>query len=76
MALMTPLPYHQVRELVLLLSEQEQQALLQDLIVKESGAESSDIEEKLRLLDEMVLDNPVREAPSIRRVDWYDDDGR
>jgi len=33
-------------------------------------------EEKIQLLDMAKLDNPVNETPSIRREDWYGDDGR
>lgn len=33
-------------------------------------------EEKIRLLREATIHIPVNEAPSIRREDWYDDNGR
>jgi uncharacterized protein (DUF433 family) len=34
------------------------------------------VEEKLALLESFKIDVPVLETASIRRVDWYGDDGR
>jgi hypothetical protein len=58
------------------LSVQERKELLKLLIDTLDVGESMTAESKIHLLDAAKLHNPVREAPSVRRADWYDDDGR
>lgn len=66
--------YSQVLELVEQLTLSQQQDLIVYLVTQRKR--QLEIAEKLQLLEEMQLDHAVNETPSVRRVDWYDDDGR
>ena len=68
-----PIQYEQLIDLVQQLSEEQQQDLIRRLLALQA---QHSIEQKLKLLDAVKLDVPVNEEPSVRRVDWYDDDGR
>ncbi len=76
MALQLPIKYEQLITLVEQLSPEQQKDLMKRLLIQQSEQRSLTIEEKLKLLDAVKLDVAINEEPSIRRVDWYDDDGR
>lgn len=60
------------------LPEAQQEQIARRLLfeLQDQPEKELSVEEKLALLASFKLDVPVREAPSIRRVDWYGDDGR
>lgn len=84
MALQHPIRYEQLVELVEQLSEEQQKDLIKRLLTRDVTHPRSrlaqqrplTVEEKLKLLDAVKLNVAVNEEPSIRRVDWYNDDGR
>lgn len=76
MALQLPIRYEQLVELVEQLSEEQQKDLIKRLLTRQAQQRPLTVEEKLKLLDAIKLNVAVNEEPSIRRVDWYDDDGR
>lgn len=76
MALQLPIQYEQLVDLVQQLSEEQQKDLIRRLLALQAQQRPLSIEEKLKLLDAVKLDVPINEEPSVRRVDWYDDDGR
>jgi hypothetical protein len=76
MALQLPIRYEQLVELVEQLSEEQQKDLIKRLLTRQAQQRPLTVEEKLKLLDAVKLDVTINEEPSIRRVDWYDDDGR
>jgi hypothetical protein len=67
--------YEQVVALVDRLSPVEQTRLTTYLLEAAQKRQLS-AEEKMRLLRSIQFDVEVNETPSVRRVDWYDDDGR
>jgi hypothetical protein len=76
MALQLPIQYEQLIELIEQLSEEQQKDLLKRLLTRQAQQRPLTVEEKLKLLDAVKLDVAINEEPSVRRVDWYDDDGR
>ncbi len=76
MALQLPIRYEQLVELVEQLSEEQQKDLIKRLLTRQAQQRPLTVEEKLKLLDAVKLNVAVNEEPSIRRVDWYNDDGR
>jgi hypothetical protein len=80
MALQLPIRYEQLVELVEQLSEEQQKDLMKRLLTRDvtrlAQQRQLTVEEKLKLLDAVKLDITINEEPSIRRVDWYNDDGR
>lgn len=76
MALQLPIRYEQLVELVEQLSEEQQKDLIKRLLTRQGQQRPLTVEEKLKLLDAVKLNVAVNEEPSIRRVDWYGDDGR
>lgn len=70
------LDYEQIAHLVDQLTEEQQQALIIRILTHRASQRLLTPEEKIQLLDMIKLDNLVNEIPSIRREDWYDDDGR
>jgi hypothetical protein len=76
MALQLPIRYEQLVELVEQLSEEQQKDLIKRLLTRQAQQRPLTVEEKLKLLDAVKLNIAVNEEPSIRRVDWYGDDGR
>jgi hypothetical protein len=68
--------YEQLLELVEQLSAEEQNDLIRRLLQRQSRQRPLTIEEKLQLLDAVKLDVAINEEPSIRRENWYGDDGR
>lgn len=76
MALRLPIEYEQLLELVEQLSEEQQRDLTKRLLARQAQQRPLTIEEKLKLLDAVKLDVAINEEPSVRREDWYGDDGR
>lgn len=76
MAVQLKIPYDTLRDLVRQLPSDERDHLLSELLHDVSKQRPLNKEEKLALLDTMKLSHKVRETPSIRREDWYDDHGR
>lgn len=76
MALKLPVHYEQLIELVEQLSEEQQNDLIARLLTRQAQQRPLTVEEKIKLLDAMKLDIAIREEPSVRRADWYGDDGR
>ena len=75
MAVQLNIPYETLIELVEQLPDEQQQTLLERLLEKKKERPLS-TEEKINLLDAAKLSIPVKNNPSIRREDWYGDDGR
>mgnify|MGYP003476679378 CR=1 FL=1 len=76
---MIPLPkidYDQLVELVERLPEGQQNDLIARLLMQRVHQRPLTVSEKIHLLDMAKINNPVNEAPSVRREDWYGDDGR
>jgi hypothetical protein len=76
MALQLPIRYEQLVELVEQVSEEHQKDLMKRLLARQAQQRPLTVEEKRKLLDAVKLNVAVNEEPSIRRVDWYGDDGR
>ena len=74
MAVQLTIPYETLVELVEQLPNAQQEALLARLSQRNSLRMTA--EERIRLFNEAAIDAEINEAPSIRREDWYDDDGR
>jgi hypothetical protein len=74
-AVQLSIPYDTLRELVKQLPTDEREQLLTDLLRETAATRSLTKQEKLALLNAMKLHNKVLEAPSVRREDWYGDDG-
>lgn len=68
--------YEQVVELVEQLSEEQQKALIARLLRQRAQQRPLTAEEKIQLFDAAKVSNLVNQTPSVRRQDWYDDDGR
>lgn len=73
MALQLPIQYEQLVDLVQQLSEEQQKDLIRRLLALQAQQRPLSVEEKLKLLDDVKLNVPINEEPSVRRVDWYDD---
>ncbi len=76
MTLQLTVDYAQVVELVEQLSEEQQKELIARLLTQRAHRRPLTADEKIQLLDAAKLHNSVNETPSIRREDWYGDDGR
>ncbi len=76
MAVQLNIDYSEVVQLVEQLSEEQQRDLITQILTHRARQRPLTAEEKIQLLDAAKLHNPVNEAPSIRRSDWYDDNGR
>ena len=76
MAVQLPIEYEKLIELVEQLPEEQQKVLIARLLTHHARQRPLTAEEKLQLLDAAKLSVPINEEPSVRRVDWYDDDGR
>ena len=76
MAVQLNIEFDQLVELVEQLSEEQQQALIAQLLSDKASGRPLTPAEKIQLLDSAKIRNPVNQAPSIHRSDWYDDDGR
>ena len=76
MRLKVSIEYDQLVELVGQLSDAQQKDLIARLLSQQAQERSLTTEEKIQLLDAAKLHNAVNEMPSVRREDWYGDDGR
>ncbi len=76
MAVQLKIDYEQLIELVEQLPEEQQKTLIVRVLARRAEQRPLTVDEKLQLLDAATLSNPMNEAPSVRREDWYDDDGR
>lgn len=76
MAVQLTIPYEQLVELVEQLSEEQRKALIVRLLTQLPQQRPLTAEEKIQLFDAAKIDNRINVTPSIRREDWYDDDGR
>jgi hypothetical protein len=76
MAVQLTIDYEQVVQLVEQLTQEQQQALIARLMTQQAQQRPLTAEEKIRLLDATKIHREVNEEPSIRREDWYGDDGR
>jgi len=74
MAVQLTIPYETLVELIEQLPEAEQDDLLERLTRRKQQPLTA--EEWIQEFNAAVLSVEVNEAPSIRREDWYDDDGR
>lgn len=68
--------YDQIIDLVEQLPEAQQNELIARVLAHRAETRPLTVEEKLALLDSVKLDVAIKEEPSIRREDWYGDDGR
>lgn len=69
------IPYETLVKLVEQLPDEQQRDLLRHL-QQATQRQKLTSDEWVALLRSAQNDRPVREEPSIRREDWYDDDGR
>jgi hypothetical protein len=76
MAVNLQIEYDKLVELVDQLNEDQQRELVVHVLTQRSRQRVLTTEEKIQLLDAAKLTNAIREEPSIRRTDWYGDDGR
>ncbi len=76
MAIQLTVEYSDIIELIEQLSDEQQQDLITQIMTLRTQRRPLSPEEKIQLLDAAKLHNPVNETPSIRRSDWYNDDGR
>ncbi len=76
MAVQLNIEYEKLIELVEQLPEERQKELITRLLTRRADQRTLTKEEKIQLLDAAKLSVPINEEPSIRRVDWYGDDGR
>lgn len=76
MTVQLDIPYHTLLSLVEQLPDEQQYDLLQRLLAK-SKARHLSMDERLKVLDSLVIDSDVVITDySDRREDWYGDDGR
>ena len=75
MAVQLNIEYEKLIELVEQLPDEQQKDLLVRLLERAKQRQLSK-EEKTALYHASILSVPVNEEPSIRREDWYGDDGR
>ena len=76
MAVQLDIEYRKLIELVEQLSEEQQKNLITRLLTRRARQRPLTTEEKIQLLDAAKLSVAINEEPSVRRVDWYSDDGR
>jgi hypothetical protein len=76
MAVQLDIEYENLVQLVQQLSDDEQKRLIERILSQRAAVRPLTVEEKIQLLDAAKLNNLINEMPSIRREDWYDDDGR
>ena len=75
MAVQLTIPYETLVALVEQLPEAEQKALIERVLSMNAAATASRTE-RLAAYHAAIMSVPLNEEPSIRREDWYDDDGR
>lgn len=74
MAVQLTIPYETLVELIDQLPEAEQSELLDRLLQRRQRPRTAD--QWIRDFHASILSVEINEEPSIRREDWYDDDGR
>jgi hypothetical protein len=72
---MTDKTFDEIVELVDRLAPQEQTELITHLL-RTARQRQLSVQEKMMMLRAAQIDVEVLEEPSIRREDWYDEDGR
>lgn len=72
---MANITFDELVDLVDQLSSDDQIALMEHLQERTKQRLLS-VDEKMRLLRTAQIDVEVNQEPSVRRQDWYDDDGR
>ncbi len=75
MGVQLDIPYETLLKLVEQLPDEQKRDLLRHLAQTVQQRNSS-ADEWMRLLRSAQIDAPIAEVPSLRREDWYDDDGR
>jgi hypothetical protein len=75
MAVQLANPYETLVELIEQLPEAEQKALIERLLSGKHAAVLTRAE-RLAAYHASIMSIPLREEPSVRCEDWYDDDGR
>lgn len=75
MAVQLTIPYETLVELVEQLPEAQRGDLLNRLTQHQPGQPTS-AAQRLAAYHSSIDHTPLHEEPSIRREDWYDDDGR
>lgn len=68
--------YEQIIDLVEQLPEAQQNELIGRILTQRAKTRPLTAEEKIRLLETIQIDTPLKTQPSIRREDWYGEDGR
>jgi hypothetical protein len=76
MTVQLDIEYDKLVELVKQLPDAQQKDLIAQLLSEQAQKRPLTVEEKIQLLDAAKLDSAVNEEPSVRREDWYGDDGR
>jgi hypothetical protein len=75
MGVQLEITYEKLLELINQLSEDKQRDLISHLL-QQAEKRKLTPEEKLALYHASIMTVPINEEPSIRREDWYGDDGR
>ena len=75
MAVQLSIPFETLVSLVEQLPDDQKQTLIKRVQAHADAAELS-AEQKITRFEAIVIDAEVIEVPSVRREDWYDDDGR
>jgi hypothetical protein len=76
MAVPLRVEFDQLLEAAQLLPDEQQDALIARLLLRRAGQRELTPQEKAYLFDTGKIHLPVNQTPSVRREDWYDDDGR
>ena len=76
MTINLPIQFSQLVDLIDQLTPEEHAALLTHLISRDIEQAELSPEERIQLLDAAKIHTDIQVVPSVRRVDWYDDDGR
>jgi len=76
MAVQLSIEYEQLIVLIEQLTNEQRNDLLVRLLTHKAQERPLTAEEKIQLLDAAKLHLSVNEEPSLRREDWYGDDGR
>jgi hypothetical protein len=76
MSVQLQVDFEQLVAMVQQLSEEEQQRLIARVLAGNSAPDRYAVSEKMKMLHAAQLHREVTVEPSIRRDDWYGDDGR
>ncbi|GAB4432146.1 MAG: hypothetical protein KatS3mg051_0894 [Anaerolineae bacterium] len=75
MAVQLTISYETLVALIEQLSDEQRQDLMRRLR-EHTGPQRLNANDRLRMLRAAQINQAVKEEPSLRREDWYDDDGR